>query len=547
MRRSLLIRNPDGFTSERTLDKAELKIGRASDNDLLLLDEERSVSRWHALLTVPATGAVGIADLKSANGIRVNGRKIELPVELHSNDSIQIGRFTLTFREEGGSLIAPLDDPRFKIEAGPVTLDELQKEPTHFPVSRDAERKNLELLYEVGVKLARSHSLDEVISSAVALLFRIEEVHRAAVILWDSERGQFHSMRLHGRNDDGKTSWLPRAFDPKNLVMSRTILDRVRAQNIPLLIRDAEAEAILDPDSSIIRAGIQAALCAPLSFHGEFLGIVYADNLAEPDAFSDAHFRTFSCIAAQTGLALANALATERLRRREAERQALRQYLPPQVADMILAAGGASQLQGTLQPVTVLYADIRGFTAMSEQLAAAEIVRMLSEFFSLMSTRILECNGTLDKFIGDCIMALFGAPVPSATAPRDAIVAAIGMQQAIAAWNGERLKAGLRQVEIGIGLHCGPAVVGNIGSVDRVQYTAIGDTVNVASRLVNQAAPGQIIVSEAIRAAIPEYTGFCALGSSELKGRSGPILLFEVCWKEVPFDSSVDKQGPLNK
>jgi adenylate cyclase len=153
-----------------------------------------------------------------------------------------------------------------------------------------------------------------------------------------------------------------------------------------------------------------------------------------------------------------------------------------------------------------------------------------------MSTAILECNGTLDKFIGDCTMALFGAPVQSPQAVRDGLRAAILMQRQMRDLNQARLKSNAPPIEIGIGLHCGPAVVGNIGSADRVQNTAIGDTVNVASRLVNQAAASQIIVSEGIRAGIPGYAGFKPLGEVELKGRAAKLNVYSVSWAEEPLE-----------
>jgi len=222
---------------------------------------------------------------------------------------------------------------------------------------------------------------------------------------------------------------MPQPYDPSAVVMSRTILRRVRLENRPLLIRDAKSEAMLESAASIVRAGIQAALCSPLSFQGRFLGVLYVDNLAEPQAFSDGDFRTFTSIAAQTGLALANALAGRQLLQREVERQALRLYLPPQVADLMMASGGASQLDGRVQEIAVLFADIRGFTTISEKMEAREVVQMLNEYFTAMSGLIFDCKGTLDKFIGDCIMALFGAPVASPRAAREALTAAIRMQK----------------------------------------------------------------------------------------------------------------------
>jgi adenylate cyclase len=531
MKLSFVVAMPNGPVQTYPVEKRVTKIGRAPDNDIVLVDAERSVSRWHATITCEGAEPVSVEDLNSANGTMVNGQLIKGVTALRPKDVIAVGAFRISVRQESGQ------EDRFSIQAGTVGLDELQKKPdlNLSTLSGEAvspnELRNLELLYEVGVRLARSHSVAEVTSAAIELLFKIDQVHRATVILWDEKRGMFASSDLHMRNA-GKANSLPRAYDPANLVMSRTILNRVRQENLPLLIRDAKSEEGLNSAVSIVRAGIQAAFCSPLTFKGRFLGILYADNLAEPDVFSAADFCIFTSIAAQTGLAMANAIANQELIEGEVVRQAMIRYLPPQVADLISASGGESRLDGELQAVTVLYADIRGFTTMSEKMDAHEIVAMLREFFSTMSAAVMECNGTVDKFIGDCIMSLFGAPVQSELAPRDGLKAAVLMQRRMLELNAARAKRNAEPVHIGVGLHCGPAVVGNIGSADRVQYTAIGDTVNVASRLAGKAAPCQIIVSENIRACIPDYAGFQPLGEMELKGRTGKLNVYSVRWAE---------------
>ena len=531
MKRSLMVYMADGSTRSYPLEKPLIKIGRASDNDVVLASAERSVSRWHAAISSNGDGSVFVEDLNSSNGTLLNGRVIKERARFTASDVVAVGEFKIRWLED-----AP-EDAGFRIEAGAIELNELQHKPELLPLTGTEptaaiEVKHIELLYEVGVKLARSHSIAEVTNAAVELLFKIDQVHRAAVILWDEKRNSFGNPELHMRNV-GKTNQPTGSLDPTKLVMSRTILNRVRQQNRPLLIRDAKSDdSSLDSALSIVRAGIQAAFCSPLTFQGRFLGILYADNLAQPDAFSEADFRTFTSIAAQTGLALASAIANEQLVEREVERQALKRYLPPQVANLILDAGGASHLNGELQQVTVLYADIRGFTTMSERMDAREIVAILREFFSVMSTAILDCNGTLDKFIGDCIMALFGAPSPSEYAVRDAVLAATLMQRKMTELNQTRLQHNKAPIHIGVGLHSGPAVVGNIGSSDRVQYTAIGDTVNVAARLVSKAAASQIIVSEDICRALPDYGGFEPLGEVELKGRAGKLHIYSVKWME---------------
>ncbi len=536
--RSLEIRKPDGSTDVVAIEKPVFRIGRAEDNDLILVDPERSVSRWHASLAIEPDEGVTISDLKSANGTRVNERLISTRAPLNTKDIIAIGGFRLVFTEES-------TDVPYVIQSADIGLQELQRDPQLLSLSGGSdlqpglEVRGLELLYEVGVTLARTQSAEEVGAAAVDLVFKIEQVHRASFMLWNEDRSSFDEAAVHfrgGRKDQGGAV----AYDPRALVLSRTILNRVRQENRPLLIRDAKTEAMLSSAASIVGAGIQAAFCSPLSSQGRFLGVLYADNLIEPDAFSEMDFRLFTAIAAQTGLALGNAISSRELLRREVQRQALKVYLPPQVAELILESDGSIDLSGTLQEITVLFADIRGFTRMSESMDAREVVQMLNELFTAMSEVIFKAGGTVDKFIGDCIMALFGAPLASQFSADDALAAAIQMQQSAKKLNESRVALGLREMKIGVGLHTGPAVVGNIGSTDRVQYTAIGDTVNVASRLVSQAGPGEIIVSEQFRNALSRTDPLELIGEAELKGRQNRMNIYSVRWNDDPGEWNAD-------
>jgi len=527
--RSFLIYRPDG--TNVVFDRALplIRIGRGDDNDIVLEDTSRSISRFHAQVVIDVSGQSILTDLKSANGTFVNEQIVDVPVALAQDDVVRIGSYRLVFRD---IYVAPKPQqpamPAFDIETASVDLNELQDHPHLLEASAketlvsSPQLRALELLHEVGVRLARTVTIADVIETAVDLLFNIGGVQRATLMPWDDEQQAFRAADLYGRGGKKMTdAGTPASFDPRTLVLSKTILHKVRAENRPLHIRDARSHAELGRSLSILRAGIQAAFCSPLTFQGRFLGVLYADNLAAPDAFSAEDFRIFTTIAAQTGLALASSITRGELLKREVEQAAMRLYLSPQVADLITTADGGVELGGVLQPVTVLFADIRDFTKMSEQLDAREVVLLLNEFFTAMTDVILEAGGTLDKFIGDCVMALFGAPVPAGDDVQRAVEAAINMQRQAARLN--------TRIQIGVGLHTGRAVVGNIGSAQRMQYTAIGDTVNVAARLVSRASPGQIIVSEDIR----NLAGgqFQPLGAVELKGRQQRINAYSLLWQ----------------
>jgi adenylate cyclase len=525
--RSLLIYRPDATTHVVDVALPVMRIGRGEDNEIVLEDPSRSISRFHAQIEVDPHGQTILTDLKSANGTFVNEQLADGRVILARDDVIRIGNYRLVFRDSTGASARrePPALPAFQIEAAPVDLGELQDRPHLFQPSDtrtlvlSPELLALELLHEVGIRLARTVTPQDVVETAVDLLFNIAGAQRATLMLWDDQQQAFLPADVYARGGRKMTA-APASFDPRRLVLSTTILEKVRAENRPLHIRDARSHAELSRSSSILRAGIQAAFCSPLTFQGRFLGVLYADNLAAPDAFTDADFRIFTTIAAQTGLALASAITRGELLKREVEQAAMRLYLSPQVADLITSTEGDVELGGVLQPVTVLFADIRNFTQLSERLDAREVVLLLNEFFTAMTNVIFAAGGTLDKYIGDCVMALFGAPVSAPDDVQRAVRAAIDMQR-----EGARLNSRLR---IGVGLHTGRAVVGNIGSAQRMQYTAVGDTVNVAARLVSLAAPGQIIVSEDIRRLAA--ASFEPLGEVELKGRQQKMAIYSLSW-----------------
>jgi adenylate cyclase len=535
--RSLEIRSPAREGRTLPLAKSVITIGRAEENHIVLDDADRKVSRRHAQINIEEAGAPILTDLNSANGTLVNGILITGRTPLNNNDVIGIGPHQITYRET-----AP--GPDFSIETGGTDLARLQSQQKLVDQAGSAALEAhgislLEILHEVSLTLARTQTVEEVKIESCQLLFKIDGVHRACVMLWDEGQAAFQEPEVRARGN--RSLPMQADYDPRRLILSSTILDKVLQNNRPLLIRDVGSDQALSQAASIVRAGIQAAFCSPLTFQGRFLGVLYADNLASPEAFSESDFRTFTSIAAQTGLALANARARSELSKQQVERAAMRLYLPAQVFDLISATGGSTELGGTVQEITVLFADIRGFTTLSEELDAREVVQLLNEFFTAMSGVILQCGGTLDKFIGDCVMALFGAPVHFPDSPQRALDAATAMQRCVAGLNTTRAKRNQHQVKIGIGLHHGLAVVGNVGSADRMQYTAIGDTVNIAARLVSLAAPDQILVSGEMHTFVASAYRFDPLGNTQLKGRLGAIDVYSALWE--PAGDASDAPG----
>jgi adenylate cyclase len=205
--------------------------------------------------------------------------------------------------------------------------------------------------------------------------------------------------------------------------------------------------------------------------------------------------------------------------------------MPRHVVELILADPDALSLGGANQVVTTLYSDIRGFTTMSERLAPEVVVKLLNEYFGEMTPIVFEHEGLLDKYIGDGLMALFGVPYSSDKAAANAVGAAVAMQQRMITLNEELQRLSLPEIAIGIGLNTGTVTVGYIGSDQRTDYTAIGDAVNVAARLEQQAGPWQILISQSTRDAMGDVFPVKPVGEIRVKGRTLPAQVFEVEWR----------------
>ncbi len=209
-------------------------------------------------------------------------------------------------------------------------------------------------------------------------------------------------------------------------------------------------------------------------------------------------------------------------------RDALARYVSIRVAEEILKREGETLLQGKRRDITILMSDLRGFTALSENMEPEDVVEILNFYFTSMIEIIFENNGTLDKFMGDAIMVIFGAPVKEYSHAELAVKTAVEMQAAMAGINADLRRRGLPEVAMGIGLSTGPAVVGDIGSEIRMEYTAIGRTVNLAQRLEARAGAGEILASDTVVSDLADRIETESLPPMAVKGFSDPVSAYRV-------------------
>jgi adenylate cyclase len=536
------ITDPSNQTQIFEISGSTVNIGRADSNDLVL--HHPSVSRSHARVTVLPGETVLIIDLGSMNGTFVNGQPIQ-EQRLSDQDRINIGIFELKFdaatqlpfyveagRDAGRDITGLISRDTLRPGLGPEAAAGVAPDQTVQAQLTTLERENkrLKLLLAVGKTLSSVLTPEEVMQQVMELVFQMENVERGLVMLRDEKKG-FRPAVLLSKDERHRA-------DPRGPVLSKAVIERVMTERVPLLVRDASRDQRFASSESLRISGIRSAMCAPLIYKDRVFGLFYVDCLSQPYAFSKEELDIFSVVAAEAALSYDRAFSHAELSRRMIERQALERFLSSAIVEKILSSPDEIRLGGENQMATILFADIRGFTRLSERMPPQQIVELLNEFFSEMTDLIFDHAGTLDKYLGDGIMALFGAPWPKPDDAQRAVKTAAAMQRALTALNRQWQARGQEALQMGLGINSGQVTAGNIGSSKRMDYTVIGDAVNLASRLCANAAGGQILISESTFSAI--NGGFPArrLESLRVKGKAAPVEVYEVLWKDPVAEQS---------
>jgi adenylate cyclase len=517
----LRVRRPDGTESIFELTKAETRIGRVEPLvDLALPDQ--MASRIHAVVRRLQSGFT-VVDLRSANRTYVNGEPVT-ERRLKEGDVIRIGQTTLVFEASQRSVASVQQTDQPIPESGTVMLANptaLTIEPVGPIVTPEEIRKlrkkaeTLGRLFNLSKTLGSVFNLDEIFSHVGDLM--LKETPADYVVIFLSEGpGELAASMSKTRDSLGKGD--------EPVTVSRTILRRAVDERVSVLFHD---DTNADRSSTMLLQNIHSAICAPLLGTDGVLGALYVDRRAPLNTLTEDDLELVNAVAASVSIAVEKAHSHRELSRAEVARATYERFLPAHVVEQILEAPDNLKLGGVTQIITVLFADISGFTPLSERAHPEQVVEMLNRLFSVMTEIVFEHGGTLDKYIGDALMALFGAPYVGTHDARNALLAALAMQRALPALNEEFRALGFPRVNLSIGLNTGPATVGYIGSERRMDYTAIGDTVNLAARLQSSAKPGQVLVSEATSRAVDDPSLLRQLGKIKVKGREGEVQVYE--------------------
>lgn len=516
----LVLVSADGLSAEFDLTE-RAGIGRHYDNEVVVADRE--VSKRHAVVERTPDGFV-LQDLGSANGTFVNGRRIDR-ITLREGDEVRVGASRLLFRDRGGvpknvTVVRSANFTRVVASARPAAGDETD---AFLPASEIGERAHLEKDYERLRIAHRFHQEGALLTDREALFRLILRLalewlpaDSGVILVPEDEGGPWRDVVAESR------------LGEPSIDVSQTLLDQVAATGEGLLSQDAITDRRFSGAESMVARGVRSVMAVPVVTHGALRAVVYLESKSQASLFTPKDLEVLAGIAGQAAVSLHNAELVDQVRREEVARGQLERFLSPALVQQVARGELDLKKGGSVVRATVLFSDIRGFTSLSERQSAEEVVRMLNEYFEEMVDVVFEHQGVLDKFIGDAVMALWGVPVAGEDDAERAVRAALEMQRRTAEFNRRREEEGKKPIFVGIGVNTGECVVGNMGSSRRLEYTVIGDAVNLASRLCDLAGPSEVIVSEDTAAAVDGRFDLEALPERPVKGKARPVATFRV-------------------
>ena len=527
-------------------------IGRGLDNSIVVEDEARSLSRHHAEIQVTDKG-IYLTDLNSSNGTLVNQTNI-VQKELTNGDLVQFGSVVFQFVNETRLDPSPITVPinassglsilmRVSPEKSRVDMQDLLQEQKLAPAgsvlmiqgSDETQRTSakLRVLLEVSQELSSPEGYSALPEKILELLLKIMSVDRAVLLLVNEKTGELEPKAYKFSNPD--------AIADLNFY-SRKITNFVLQQEIAIISADTSLDNRFDNSQSIIQQSIQAAMCTPLKPRDRAIGVLYVDNLSHGYAYHKEDLEFLSSLANQAAIAIENANLYRNMQLEVIRRTKLERFFPAAVSQKIEEGWDLNRIIEA--EVTALFSDISGFTEMTSQMQPRKVLEFLNEYFKVMvEDTVFPFGGTLEKYIADALLAVWGSPYQKEDDAIMAVNAAIAMQWAMRKLNEDWIEQGRDlQIQIHIGLNTGMVAAGNIGSENLIQYTNIGDTMNVASRICTAAKAGEVFISESTLAKILH----CNLPIQKLepvmvKGKEEPLQLYRVCWEDIDIQEIISK------
>jgi adenylate cyclase len=419
--------------------------------------------------------------------------QVTAPVRVALPTSVGLGHLPLQIYSESFPFEAQpkLPEPDANLQINTVLSADLKLAlPVEAIHSRD--QKRLEMLYDLPLQFAAEQDLTRLYSMILDRVLQLMPgAMRGALLIKDPYTGKL-----------ALKASVPADTPP----ISRTLILRAAREQNGFIWGDSDAEQE-NLSLSMAAIKIRSGMYAPLVWKGESIGVLFVDNPVRRSAFEEGDLRFLLSVAQYAASAVANQLLQTEITQNNLALEHLLANFSPKIRSRLLEKSRQGRLQpgGEKSHVTILLSDLRGFTRTSATLDASIVVEMLNDYFSVLGEEIFRYDGTIDKFIGDAILAVYGSPEPDEHHAWKAVCSAIQMQRRMAVVNQRRQAAGLPHCELGIGIYTGEVLHGFIGAEDCLEYTVIGDTVNKASRYCDGAQGGQIVLGPLTHDSIREH------------------------------------------
>ncbi len=524
VRAKLVVQPASGRRREYELGEST-SVGRHPMQTIQVLDPQ--VSKEHLVIGREG-GAWFVQDLGSLNGTTVNGKALQGRAPLRHRDRIVIGQCEMTFLDARGEATGrhevtigdAIESSIYKASGTGSTAIFLPADQIHDVARLREDYEKLRLASEVSKEMTLELRQSELLPRLLDILLDLFKADRGVILLTDEETGELEPMAAKSRG---------RGADAPSIALSKTILNKVMSERSALLTSDAQRDQRFSGAQSVIISGIRSTMCAPLlGVDNRVIGVIHLDSLYRPGAFSERDLEMLQSVAHQAAVAIENAHLAERLQLEAVTRQKFQKMLSPNLVERVISGDLRIEKGGHLRTVTVMFTDIRGFTALSQAKPPQEIVKMLNEYFEAVVDIVFDFDGTLDKYIGDSVMAVWGAPADDPEHAQKAVQAAVEIQRAMVHFNELRRLDGLNEIHTGIGIDTGEIVVGYMGSSKTMSYTVIGESVNLASRLCASARGGEILISQRTRAEVGNAVESLRRPPLKLKGFARPVENFAV-------------------
>jgi len=381
-----------------------------------------------------------------------------------------------------------------------------------------ALQKRLQLMFEISQALGAITDRDELLGTIMDKLFEIfPQADRGFIIVGPNVDTLTPAVVRH-RKSQGSTE----------VQMSRTIARKVYGEKQAILSQNAMEDDRFTGGLSILNFRILSMMVAPLLYRQEVFGFIHLDTQDRVKKFTPDDLNLLAGISSNAAIFMKNLNLFDEIKKETEARANLQRYFSPELAKKMAAGEIDLKLGGSLANGTVFFSDIVGFTSMSETMAPDAVVEKINKYFKYMVDIVFKYDGSIDKFMGDAIMAIWGVPVELKDEAVKAITAGVEMQNAVYLLNSDFIAAGERELHMGIGLNSGHFTAGNMGSEKRMEYTCIGDNVNLAQRVESKAGRGHVFVSEATFERAKDRVLAVKLKPTRVKGKAQPVTIYSV-------------------